>query len=365
MKKRPFAPGLLLVAGAWLFLSVFCWLKPDGEISFSERRKLAEFPELSRRSILSGKFASDFEAYSLDQFPARDSFRILQSLSAFYLFGQMDNHGIYLQEGFAAEIEYPLDRSSVEAAAEKLKSLYKRYIRGKTDRVYFSVIPDKNYYLAEEGGYPAMDYPELFSIMKGKMDFAEYLDLTGFLSPEDYYRTDTHWRQEKISDVASFLAGSMGTALPGEYRAEKVREDFRGVYYGQAALPMEGEKIFILHSSIIDRCEVCRGDTEKISGVYDLDKLEGRDPYEVYLSGAAPVIRIANPLCGKERRLVLFGDSFASSLAPLLAEGYSEITLVDIRYIDSSLIGDYADFQDADVLFLYSTLLLNSSESMR
>ena len=99
LKKRPFAPGLLLVAGAWLFLSVFCWLKPDGEISFSERRKLAEFPELSRRSILSGKFASDFEAYSLDQFPARDSFRTLQSLSAFYLFGQMDNHGIYLQEG--------------------------------------------------------------------------------------------------------------------------------------------------------------------------------------------------------------------------------------------------------------------------
>ena len=73
-----------------------------------------------------------------------------------------------------------MDRSSVEAAAEKLKSLYERYIRGKTDRVYFSVIPDKNYYLAEEGGYPAMDYPELFSIMKGKMDFAEYLDLTGF-----------------------------------------------------------------------------------------------------------------------------------------------------------------------------------------
>ena len=75
----------------------------------------------------------------------------------------------------------------------------------------------------------------------------------------------------------------------------------------------------------------------------------------MYLSGPAPVLKITNPSYEGERRLVLFGDSFSSSLAPLLAEAYSEIDLVDIRYIDPDLLGDLIEFENADVLFLYST----------
>ena len=85
----------------------------------------------------------------------------------------------------------------------------------------------------------------------------------------------------------------------------------------------------------------------------------------MYLSGASPLIRIINPLHEGERRLVLLGDSFSSSMAPLLAEAYSEITLVDIRYLDPSLVGEYVEFEGADVLFLYSVSLLNHSGAMR
>jgi len=35
------------------------------------------------------------------------------------------------------------------------------------------------------------------------------------------------------------------------------------------------------------------------------------------------------------------------------------VTLVDIRYIQVGVLGRYVDFENADVLFLYSTLVLN------
>ena len=365
MKKIRIVPGLFPVVGIWLALALWCWLRPADEISMSERRKLAQFPEANPEKILSGTFAEEFEDYSRDQFPVRDGFRTLKSLWESAVFGQKDHHGIYIEDGYAANIEYPLDRESVGRAAEKLTELYTEYMRGKTDRVWLSVIPDKSYYLADQGGYPALDYEELFSIMREKMEFAEYLDLTEHLSAEDYYRTDSHWRQENITEAAQFLAESMGGHLSGAWRQEVVKEDFRGVYFGQAALPMEGETISLLRGRVLDACRAYNLETGKTAGIYDLEKLEGRDPYEVYLSGASPLIRITNPLHEGERRLVLLGDSFSSSMAPLLAEAYSEITLVDIRYLDPSLVGEYVEFEGADVLFLYSVSLLNHSGAMR
>jgi len=61
----------------------------------------------------------------------------------------------------------------------------------------------------------------------------------------------------------------------------------------------------------------------------------------------------------------MFRDSFGSSLAPLLVEGYKKITMVDIRYINSDVLDAFIEFNDQDVLFVYSTLLLNSSLGIR
>ena len=66
---------------------------------------------------------------------------------------------------------------------------------------------------------------------------------------------------------------------------------------------------------------------------------------------------------GKE--LVVFGDSFARSLLPLMTEGYAKITLIDIRYLPSAYVGNYVTFSDQDVLFLYSTSVLNNSITLK
>ena len=89
------------------------------------------------------------------------------------------------------------------------------------------------------------------------------------------------------------------------------------------------------------------------------------DPYDVYLSGAEAVLTMENPLAQNDRELVIFRDSFGSSIAPLLLSGYSKVTLVDIRYISSTLLDDYVSFDGADVLFLYNTAIFNAGATLK
>jgi hypothetical protein len=102
-----------------------------------------------------------------------------------------------------------------------------------------------------------------------------------------------------------------------------------------------------------------------VAAMYDLEKGKTESPYDLFLSGTAAMLTIENPGAANGKKLILFRDSFGSSLAPLLVSGYESITLVDIRYVQSIALKEYVDFSGADVLFLYSTLLLNNSMGMK
>ena len=106
-------------------------------------------------------------------------------------------------------------------------------------------------------------------------------------------------------------------------------------------------------------------ETQKTTGLYDLEELWGRDPYDLYLSGAAALQVIDNPAETSGRELVLFRDSFGSSMAPLLVPGYSKITLVDLRYFSSALLEQYVPANGQDVLFLYSPGIMNSTNLLK
>lgn len=346
-------------------MTLFAWIKPADTFSQSERRRLEQFPEISLETFLSGKFMSDFESYAKDQFPLREGFRRLKALFATEVLNQGDNNGIYIVDGYAGKLDYPLNETGLLRAAERFRYIYDRYMAETDVNVYFSMIPDKNYFLAEENGYPSMDYEELFQKMLENTDYMEYIDITDLLSIEDYYKTDIHWRQEEIVDVAKRLMGRMGRPMSLEYKVDTLDQPFYGVYYGQSALPLKAEAIHYLTNEMLDDCLVYDWQNDQSSSVYDMEKAHGRDPYEIYLSGALSLITIENPAAASDAELILFRDSFGSSIAPLFIEGYSKITLVDIRYMHPDLLGKYMEFKDQDVLFLYSTSVLNHGETIK
>ncbi|MDE7311904.1 MAG: hypothetical protein K2N87_09890 [Eubacterium sp.] len=365
MKNKENKTACLLFAGFLFTGGLLCLCLPKSEYSYTERRRLSSIPELSAESVWSGRFMSDFENYAADTFPVRDTFRTIKALAAEGIFHRLDHNGIYAADGYLAAMEYPMQIQSLHHAANRFRYLCEAFLTDE-NRVYLSVIPDKNCFLAKNHGRLCMDYAEFEKSMAKLSDFAEYIKISDLLELDDYYRTDPHWRQEKIVDVANRLAQSMGAPLAADgLGAHTVCHSFYGVYYGQAALPFAPDTLRYLTNETIERCQVYDWQNQKEILVYDMEKAAGRDAYEMFLSGALSLITMESPSAQTGRRLVLFRDSFGSSIAPLLLGGYDKITLVDIRYIHPQLLEKLVDFEGCDVLFLYSTLVLNHSDTLK
>ena len=348
-------------------ISALCLFKPHTIYSESERRFLAEKPVFSLDSVASGEFMSEFEDYAADQFPARDKLRSLKAMFAEYILNKKDNNGLFTADGHISKIEYPANPHMTSHAKERFDYLYKTYMQDKNVNVYLSVVPDKNYFLAQKNAYPSINYEEFISSFKHEMNYMKYIDILPMLTLDDYYKTDSHWRQEKIQDIAWHIAESMGADAKSLYTVNTLDYPFEGVYMGQSALPSKPDTIKYLTNDILSECKVSYFDSGKaVTGdMYNMEKAYGKDPYEIFLSGTSALIEIDNPNAKTDKELVLFRDSFGSSLAPLLVPGYSKITVVDIRYLQSSFLGNFIKFDNQDVLFLYSTTLLNNSMGMR
>jgi hypothetical protein len=208
--------------------------------------------------------------------------------------------------------------------------------------------------------------------LAGILGEIEYIGLFEVLSADDFYRTDLHWDQTKIVGIAEKLGSAMGFSDRLETSFEtRPAGAFRGAYAGQLALPLPPDELTYLNSDILDKAKVSyfnpAADMWEQGPMYDLSAAGGRDPYDLFLKGAKPLITIENPSAKTTRQLYLFRDSFGSSLAPLLASAYAKITLIDMRYIDSRILEAYVGEngfarENADVLFLYSSQILNNSE---
>lgn len=358
-----FKGGILLKCDKWrlfviIFSFLFCLLgmillftvNSDEAVSKAERRRLASKPELTGKSLLNKTFMDDTEKYLLDHFPFRDGLRRIKASFAYDVLQQKENNGIYVAGGHAAKLEYPLNEASVRRLADKMTGLRQQYF--PEQKVWIAIVPDKNYFMAAANGYPSIDYARMIALLQqelaGRGDFG-YIDIMPDLTIDDYYRTDTHWRQERILDVAEHLATAMGTGGLSDFSkevtdyTEHVIEDFYGVYYGQAALPMEPDRIVYLTDDVIDAAQVwsleenlSKEEHAKavLKPVYQTDKLQDAtslDKYDIFAGGASSLQVIESPQAATGKRLIMFRDSYTSSLAPLLLRVYREITLIDLR----------------------------------
>ena len=354
-----------LTAAVFFGLTIFAMLKPAEEYSLSERRKLEQMPEISIQTILSGRFMTDFEDYSLDQFPMRDSFRSLKAHEALKIMGQKDSNGLYIHNGSVAAMEHPMNLDSIDYAGRVFNGVYEKLLADKANSVHFAIVPDKNLYLAEDTGVLHMDYDEFFLSMRQTTPYANHIELRDMLSIEDYYLTDTHWRQERIVDVAQHIAAQMGVSIPAEYEERLVPQPFKGVYFSQLGLPLETEDMFYLTNPIIEGFNVTNHESGKAIPVYDTALATGADPYEMFLSGPVSLLSIENPAVNDDSHLIIFRDSFGSAIAPLLAQGYEKTTVIDIRSLQPAMLRSLVDFEGADVLFLYSSMVLNNSTTLK
>ena len=71
--------------------------------------------------------------------------------------------------------------------------------------------------------------------------------------------------------------------LENEYK-EKTICDFQGTYSGQLPISTAKAKIKILTNSEIEKSKVYNYETKKENKVYNMEKINSLDKYEIYLS---------------------------------------------------------------------------------
>ena len=195
------------------------FFNPKGE-SESERRPLAQFPtKITWAGIVDKSVIEDFEDYTVDQFPLREFFRSLKARFQLNVLGLKENNGMAEVDGYLAKVEDDFTDGLLDYSIGRLEYVYDKYLADNGGDKFFALIPDKNYFLGRDYGYPAPDYMALAALIKERLPEVSYIDIFDCLELTDYYRTDTHWSQDKIDRVVDKIATELGVAdrLSGEY----------------------------------------------------------------------------------------------------------------------------------------------------
>lgn len=357
MKKK----RVLIIAIVFFTSSFLVWTSSRQEYSKDERRKLKQRPELTLESVMNGNFQNNFELYIQDQFPQRYKMREVKAHFRYYGLNVSENNNYYIDDGKIIKMEYPLKENEIIKAAQLLNKIQATYL--EESEVYYSIIFDKSYYSSKKNVLK-MDYEHLESIFVETMSKGEYIDLKETISLKDFYNTDIHWKQENLNEVSRTILKAMSLTPSSNYNQHIVKDDFIGVYEGHSALKVQKDSISSISNKSIENASVTLLNAAG-KQVYDMDNLNHMDPYDYYLHGPQAIVTIENKYATDNRELIIFRDSFASSLTPYFINNYSKITLVDLRYISPKILGDSIDFNGQDVLFILSTSILNNSSTLK
>ena len=351
MKNKVITIVFLIIIIGLGFISI---LAKDNLLSNFERRKLATFPKLDK------DFTTKLDDYLLDQFVFRNKLINLNSFVNRKILNKIDNNDVYVVGDTIYDKTYPLDEKQVTNFTKKVNYIIDNYC--ENSNVYYSIIPDKSKFLFH-GKYLKLDYNKLYNLVTSNVK-GNYIDIDRNLDVEDYYRTDIHWKQENLSDVVKKIVTSMGKEYKDIDYTKIKYHNFYGASYSKAGTNIEPDVLTYLYNEDMGNISVKHLEYGE-KNIYDTEKLTSLDSYDVFLSGASSFIEIENKNVTDDSTLIIFRDSFASSIVPLLTPYYNKIVVVDLRYIDFNYAKDKLNFENSDVLFLYSTLIINSGDILK
>ena len=279
------------------------------------------------------------------------------------------SNNFYVADGAIYEKTGTVNENAIFANTEKINKTYQQYLQNMN--VYFTIIPDKTYYLEDKLDTDFKDVVE--NVESNLNSNIQYFDISSVLELEDYYKTDMHWKQENLDNVVDVIEKEMKIQNENYEEPnyeEKILGDFYGTYYKeQKENNIEPDELKYLTNEEIEKSTVYNAETESNEPVYNISKAkETGNLYDAFLSGASAIEIIKNEQSETGKKLILFRDSFGSSIAPLLINEYEEIVLIDLRYVNYTILSNYVNFSDyenQDVLFLYSSRVINKSGIFR
>ncbi|MFI3167577.1 MAG: DHHW family protein [Bacillota bacterium] len=334
---------------------------PDKTFSENENRYLPSLPQFSLDALFSGDYIADVEQYLQDHFPGRDFF-VAGKADVEIALGKDQNNGIYLgKDGylisqFTAASQADLDKkiASINSFIAKLEGV----------EVNFALAPSSNLVNGDKlpDNRPDDDIQGVLDYINGQVN-GNITNLSGTLSEINkvqqlYFKTDHHWNTYGAYYAYAEIMKSMGeTPIPiTQYQKVVLSEEFKGTMFSQGGFfNMAGEEFALLEninkSELIVNYILTGGETNTL---YSDKYLTEKDKYSYFLDGNHPIITVENQNAPIDKHIVIVKDSYANIMVPFLADSYSKITIIDLRFYAGS-VSEYVEAEGVDdVIILYN-----------
>ena len=359
-RRRDAWRSVIFLSGIIIAFTVADLLNEERLFSESENRILAQKPELTKETLLSGEYMTDYEEYMNDQFVSRDIWiRIktgIDMLMQKNLIG-----GVYL-----AEDDYLIEQHTEEDFKEEL--VVKRVgqlqkLVEKFPATEVMLVPTADNILSEKLPPFAPYYDDKQLIDRVAEAIGEehminvYDALKEHADEEIYYRTDHHWTS--LGAMYACRAWAQGRVdIPFWYREDNmitVTDAFEGTLQAKLNMPVEAEKIKIFPQTIAKPVSITYDYTIKADSFYEERHLETKDKYSYFIDGNHGLAEIVTEN-NNGRELFVIKDSYANTFIPLIAHHYSKVYVLDLRYFNGSLFKfmEQYDKGDMEILVLYN-----------
>ena len=362
-----------------LIIPLVTFLMPKQDFSEMENRTLANFPKLTFNSLVKRQFMTGFDSYFSDHFVLRDNWIAFKGRVE-YASGKRESNDIFIcKDRYIQRLNEP-DLDSVNRTISAIKEF------SQTNQItpYVMIVPSASEiqqdYLPNDAESTVWSQQELITYINKELGSSAvpidvYESLYAKKDEDIFYKTDHHWTTEGAYYAYVEAGKSLGyQGLNHElFSIENVSNDFYGTLYSRSAYrEIEPDTIQIYVNDLIgdiDKYTVFDGkETNKYDSLYFRDYLDTKDKYALFLGPNQPIAIVEKATISKnmtdhsnQKNILIFKDSYAQAFVPFLTEPYEKITLVDLRYLNTSF-KEYVDINEYNqVLFLYSMDTIISS----
>ena len=363
-----------LMTGYFLgFIAVFSlgtFLTKDRDFSEMENRMLAQKPQPAAEKIFSGEFGTAFEDYMADQIMCKDGLMSVKTTTD-YLFGKSLQNGVYFSaDGYLLQ-RFTENRANIDANIAAINEFADAQAAAGRS-LDMMLVPNSICINADKLPKNAVTDDQRNTIQHVKETLSPAVKLydptNDLLSmqrggKQTYYRTDHHWTSPAAKACLEEWLGGAGLPLPAGNYSLRETPGFYGTLYSKAPagfIRPDNFGFYVNSAGQYTLEYVLEGKTA--SSLVDESFLAKKDKYASFFGGnfAHMIIR-SNAPGGK---VLVLKDSYANCALPLLADVFSEIHVVDLRYYHTDTVSSILDANGISrIMLLYNVDFLNEDKN--
>ena len=363
----------ILFMAVLLVFPVLTLISEKEVFSSTENRNLASFPKISIESIKDKSFMDGLEKYLSDHFIGRTEW-VEAKVKTEVLIGKEEINGVYITNDMLIQKLNTPDYDKVNKAMEAIN----KFAADNKANIYVMFAPTAGGIYSGElpKNAPVFNQKAFIEYMYNKLNsnvttIDVYNSLYAVRDEYIYYRNDHHWTSYGAYCGYKTAIKKLGFSEISydKYHIEHASNSFKGTLYSKTLydkiIPDMVDLYNYENGAKVTSVEVNDGmEVKEYDSIYFREYLKEKDKYLVYLGPNQPLIKIKTDV-KNERKLLVIKDSYANTFIPFLTQHYSEITVLDLRYIRTSY-NDIVNMDDYNqVLIIYSAATMENDETLK